>query len=440
MILTEVTFDSVMYRVSNEPLALEHWWTPKISVFDPFQYQMEAQHGGYCQIAFGSIEFTPDFFDSSNVNTWPPPITGDLVIRFTDTTEAAAEELFQGKIHLSSFTRETVTYDVYGGYDSINLLEIEDIDYDENESPIPRAFGAVTYVQPLRLPDILTAPTYHKGYMLGSKETNWHVYDDGVDICSNVTDNGDGTFKLSAVPVGQVSISGIGTDSTLAEIVEWACGASYLNLTYNGTYARNPSPSLNHWATSQTPITQFLSEICAYFSHIFYIRGTTLYLVDTKINNGSRIITEFDYMPSEYNYNPPVSVIKTVWQYREAGEWRDKTGGGSGAVYVKETDHEVSVISIYPYGEEMEVNCFQENHDNILTALNDILDMVEKPMCNLKMPLTASPVLPGEKVLFQDTSLQSTTEIWIRARNITYDFDNYEVTVSGEGEIYIPET
>ena len=56
------------------------------------------------------------------------------------------------------------------------------------------------------------------------------------------------------------------------------------------------------------------------------------------------------------------------------------------------------------------------------------------------MPLTASPVLPGEKVLFQDTSLQSTTEIWIRARNITYDFDNYEVTVSGEGEIYIPET
>lgn len=432
MLLVTININGTDYRVSDEAIqTLTNRWHAKISDFEGLTYTIEQQYGGYCNLSFGSMTFTPDLFEDD----WPPPAECDVTIQYTETTQEAAETFFTGKLYLSQFSREAVTYSVYSDTGSINLLE-EVTSYDEDTVPAPRMVGSTIYVPALRLQDhVDTSPQYHKGHVAGTKGVNWYVFDDGVDISSNVTDNGDGTFKLSAVPVGQVSISGTGEAATLAGTVEWACGASYLNLTYNGTYARDPSPALNHWASSQMPLTQFLSDICAYCSHLFYIKGSTLYLVDMKINNGSRIIDEFQYMPADYQYSEPVSLLKAVWQLREAGEWREKTGGGSGAVYVKETEKEVTVDTSYPYGQKAEIDCFQENHDNIVIALEDIKETIEKPMALFSIPLQGSLPNPGEKIQFVDTSLVQDTTIKINVRTISYDFIEHEIIIDGDGQI-----
>ena len=432
MVLCEVTINGTLNRVSSEHINLTNPWDAQILEMEPLNYQMEQVYGGYCRLGFGSITFSSQLF----ADDWPPPVECAVTIKYTATTQEAAVPFFSGKLYLGQYSRGSVQYVVYGDYDNVDLLE-ETTDYNEDTVPVPRAFGAVTYVQPLRLPDIAAVPYYHKGYLLGTKGTDWHVFDDGVNIDSNVTDNGDGTFKLSAAPVGQVSISGTGTDSTLSDIFDWACGASYLNLTYDSTYKRVSQPSLNHWATSQMPLTQFLSEISSSFSHLFYILGTTLYLIDVKLNNGTRTITEFDYFPSIYRYEAPTSILRSTWQYREAGEWIDEGGTGSGAVYVKETEKEVTYASSYPYGQELSITAFQENHANILSALTDIESTIHKLQADVGVPLSADPPMPGERIKFEDTSLENDTNIWFNVRSAGYDLMNEKITLTGEGRAFL---
>ena len=110
MLLVEFTINSVLNYLSIEGIALTHWWKNKIVSFDPPQYSLIKPYGGYCRMRFGSISFFPDLFDSD----WPPPINGAIIIKYTATTEAAAETLFAGMAHLESIDREKITYGLYG--------------------------------------------------------------------------------------------------------------------------------------------------------------------------------------------------------------------------------------------------------------------------------------------------------------------------------------
>lgn len=430
MLLVTAIINGTTYRLSQEGIALTHWWDNKIISFTAPKYQIRERHGGYVSLEFGSIELAQDVFAAA----WTPPRTITLTAQYTDTDEAAAEIFFSGTAYLKQHTKESVTYDLFGGEYSTLLLE-EATDYDGNIVPLPRAFGSVTYVTPVRLPDQNGHQCYDLGHIQGTVHTNWHVYDDGIDVCSNVTNVSSNKFEYTVTPVGTLTISGTGEDTTLKDIMEWACGTSRLNLAFDHTYDRATSPPVNYWADSQKPLIDFLSDIAAFHTHLFYIHTGTLYLVDMLLDNGSRTITEWDYFDAPYGYPSPKAKIEAKWKKREAGTWSNPSGSGVAAVYVKETDQSLTVTSAYPYGEDMSVDPYTDVQSEIDTALDNILDILHRQTSTIRIPLQGSLPMPGEKISWVDESFYAATSLWIRARSISYGFDQDEVIIEGEGGV-----
>ena len=421
MILLEATINGTLCRVSDENQSLEHFWENLVIRFDPPQYQLPTNYGGWCKLGFGSVEFSPGLFSAA----WPPPVEISVTAKYTAADEAAAATLFTGVGYRSSYTRESVVYQLYPDAYSVRLL-VDGVDYDARQVSLPRAFGRVTHVTPIRLADVAGKPTYHKGYIASTTPgTDWDVYDDGVSINANVTDNGDGTFSLSATPVGEVTMSGLAAETDLQETFSWACNSARLNLTLNHTYDRDPSPEINYWATSQMLLTDFLSNVAAYFTHLYYIAGSTLNLVDMKKDNGSRSVGEFGYFPGRYLNDAPISILRSTWQTRAAVE---ETVGK----YVKDFSHEAIRASLYPYGNDKSVESFHDVRVNITTALTDILAFSMRQRMEIPIPLQGDLPVPGEAVSWSDDALPVKTDYKIRARSIRYDFQGGEAMITGE--------
>ncbi|MFH2074369.1 MAG: hypothetical protein ABIJ57_03340 [Pseudomonadota bacterium] len=198
-------------------------------------------------------------------------------------------------------------------------------------------------------------------------------------------------------------------DDTLGNIVDWFCDAARLNLTVDHTYERAVSPPVKFTSSGTQFAIPLLSDICAFNSHLFYISGTTLHLIDMLMDAGSTAITEFDFFPSEYAYQVPTSIVSTT---------------------------NYSRTSAYPYGNAMSLATeFEDTGADINTALDNILSILNSAGCRLRMPLLGSVPTPGTKISWTDTSLNLDMAAWIRARSISYDFQNEEVTIEGEGAL-----
>ena len=411
--------------VSLEGFVGDVYWDDYVATLTPPQYQMAESYGGYCRMGFGAILLSLEAFDTSTL--WVPPVSFDVIFYYTGTTEGAKEVLFAGVAQLAEMDRTTCTYDLYGEALDAELL-LEETNYDGDSVPLPRGLGTAQHRQPVRLADVGGKPTYHKAYLAGTKGVDWHVFDDGVNIDSSVTDNGDGTFSLSAGPVGEVTVSGVGEDSTLSDIAEWACDPARLNLNYDNTKAESPSPAVNWWASSQRVLVEFLSDLAATRTHMFYVRDETLYLIDMDVDNGSRALTEGDIFEPQYDYEPPVAMITAKWQKREAVE---ETIGK----YIKDIKHETSQSSGYRHGREWDMEMFHDVTAVIDVLLGDILTIVHKPRVRVPLPLLGSLPAPGEAISYTDESMVRDMTVSFRCRNVTYDFDNDEVFVEGEGAL-----
>lgn len=413
-----------IYRVSNEDQALENFWDGNVMDFTPISFKLSEVHGGYCKMGFGSMSLSNDVFDSPE--DWPPPRTFSVKVEYTPDTEANAEILFAGTAFRSKWDRESITYDLYGDDYAVDLLE-ELEDYNGDTVPMPRAFGQIQHQACLRLPDVSGAPTYHKGYVAGTKGVDWHVYDDGVSIDANVTDNGDGTFSLSASPVGEVTISGTGTLESVDDIFTWACETARLNLTYDGSLVRDVS--LACWITSQQTLLSFLDRIAAFTLNLFFIRAWHLVAVGMDTANGSGSLTEYDFFPSDYADPPPVATLKTQWTERQAVE---ETIGK----YIKDVSREKTVKSDYYFGEARTVDTFSTMstaaNAGFLTA---IIEKMNTPRARLSVPLASGLPEPGKELTFVDESLIRPVTWTIKARDLTYDFDSETVVIEGEGTV-----
>ncbi len=385
--------DTTTLYLSLNGVALEHFWDAYIKSFGSPQYQTATEHGGFVELSFGQFEFSPKAFESN----WPPPKTLTVNVQYTATTEAAAVEIFSGDIYLSSFDELGVSYDIKAPKYTQRLLT-EGVDYNGDTVPYPKAFGPVTHVEPLRVADNASRPTYHLGglgtgaaafqissfsshsagaatkiitasahgyantqtktlagsvnfdgnhvisnvtaksftipvaFPTDNSETlplhcfvftsgSFAVFDDGVPIQENVAVIGDGTFALTSSPVGKVTISGTPSSlSTLLEIVTWGQGRLAGVGSIISTNARGTSPSVSHWATSQMPLIDFLSEMCAYFTHYFFVKAGSgmLTLGDMLLDNGTETLTEGDYFTAGYGASNAVSQIKASWVTHEA--------------------------------------------------------------------------------------------------------------------------
>jgi hypothetical protein len=456
--------EATLQKMALEDYSDRSYWADDIIQYTPPQYHIASITGGFVRMDFGDIELRLDAFggrkeagvaiftDTADVawtdttdevewnvdevaygdpSTWPPPREIFVTQKYTDSDESGLVIMFDGVGHRAGFDSQSVKYDLYGKRYTQQFLSTV-TDYNTDTVPIPRALGAVTYAKVLRLPDDGSSrPTYHNGYIAGTNGVNWSVFDDGVNIDANVVDNADDTFSLTATPVGEVTISGTGTIETLSELYTWASAAARLSLsyTYSASLESSPSPSISYWWDSQGILIDVLSQISAYFRHLFYESGANLVAVEMSNTNGTRsLIDGYDWFKSSYYEDPaPTSIIRASWVQRNAVE---ETIGK----YVKDTTVEETQESTYPYGAEKSVTPYQYTRSDVSTSLTSLLAYEQKSQVHLSIPIVDDLPVPGEQITFTDTdNFEQDLAVTMFCRNVRYDFENDSVEISGDG-------
>lgn len=119
------------------------------------------------------------------------------------------------------------------------------------------------------------------------------------------------TYQLYGKPY-DTNTSDATYQGTLNQVFAAACAV--LGLTLNSTYARVSSPSVDYHSDGTKALIDDLSDIASFFSHRFYVEGTTLSLVDCLRDNGAVLaLTEFDVFPSSYTTGDPVKMLKATY-------------------------------------------------------------------------------------------------------------------------------
>ena len=347
-----------------------------------------------------------------------------------DTIQISGTTNYEGAFTLP--TQATGTGDIFvitATYNAENFTGTE-VTAHSGTIPIPRAFGIINHGKVIRLPDVAGAPTYHAGYITGTLGTNWHVYDDGVNIDANVTDNGDNTFSLSAIAVGEVTICGNGSQTTLLETFSWACSSARLPLSLTYSKAESPSPQINYWAESQTKLIDFLSLIAAYHTHLFYIKTSGLFLIDMDEDNGTRTVTEYNYFPASYADQSPLAKIVGTWKERSAA---NETIGR----FIRTAEYEETYLTTYPYGGEMNIAVYQDVRADVAASLTSISTLYHKQRATVPLPIETTLPVPGEAISGSDASSKRDITFSIRARHIQYDFMGGvpKAIIEGEGTV-----
>lgn len=195
-------------------------------------------------------------------------------------------------------------------------------------------------------------------------------------------------------------------NGTLVTIATAMCAT--LGLTLDSTAARSPSPTVVHTTSYERLLIDLLSDFCAFYTHLFYIGGTTLYLVDMLADNGSRTI-EFKYLRGpEYHWKPLTYEV----------------GNGK-----------VTAFGTYKYGRSISQTAYHGTAANIEAAFDNILTVCNGDWASISIPLEGDVPAPGEKISWTDEQLAEDTEMYVRARSITYDFDRSLIHIEGEGSM-----
>lgn len=183
--------------------------------------------------------------------------------------------------------------------------------------------------------------------------------------------------------------------------------------TVNTTYARATSPNVSHTVDGDQIAIDLAGAIAEFYSHLIYVVGSTAYLVDMKLDNGSRTITEFDFFGDpapEYWHKVPVAIARS-------GDY--------------------SRTSSYPYGDELTVDQYHDTQTNVEAALDDIIAIENKVRATIAIPFIGNIPAPGEKISWVDTSQTQDMAAWIRARVFRYNFVDEYVLIEGEGEVSV---
>jgi len=326
MLLVELTIDGTLNRISSVGHALTNYWDNKIIGFANPVRNTATNHGGYCEMKFGNITLNPDLFSSD----WPPPLSCAITIKYTATTQEAAETLLVGTAHRSQVDRGRIIYS-------------------------------------------LNAPSYDETVADAT------AYNDTLNAV------------LTTILTGIAEIDTLDTSA-----------------------ARAASPNVTHTVSGDQLSIKLASDIAAFYGHLFYVSGSTAYLVDMLLDNGTQTLTEFDYFARpEYKDSYPIAVART---------------------------DNFARTSSYPYGTELSVAEFHTTEANVNTALDDIITIENRAKCRVKMPLLGSLPAPGKKISWTDTALNQNTDAYLRVRSLRYDLVTEKVELEGEGELTLTAT
>lgn len=211
------------------------------------------------------------------------------------------------------------------------------------------------------------------------------------------------SYKLYGSDYSEVLTSQAFT-GTLGSIFQTYTGSSHLNLTLDASLARDPSPGVNYTASGE--LLDILSDIASFFSHVFYIKDNTLYLVDVKHELSIENITDFDYLVgAKYRDNQPYNLFKS-------GNY--------------------SIAGSYSYGGEYDISpVCHTTQSNIESAIQDVKDILESKKIQVSFPIGHKNINIGDRLKWVDQSLSVPVAIEILVSSITYNFDKFDYTCEG---------
>lgn len=106
MILMEFTVGATTYRISTEDKALTYQWFGYITDFNSLKIALPTRHGGISRPEFSDIMLSPDLIEEIG----SIPETAAVVIKETETDEAAAVTIFEGSARLGDYDRHGFGY------------------------------------------------------------------------------------------------------------------------------------------------------------------------------------------------------------------------------------------------------------------------------------------------------------------------------------------
>lgn len=413
-------------RLSTENYAGYRYWHGDVLSIDPIAYRTAQRHGGLVRVdGAGSIEIAMAAFDSTYF--WLPDTTYDIKISYSTGLEYLAVCFLTGTAYLNKIDPPlSFGFSIYRADNAVELLT-EAENYDGETVPLPMAFGTVSYVKPVRLPDAGGGnQRYAAGGLTGTKHTDWHVFDDGVDICTNATAITADVFELTVAPVGEVTISGTGQATHDVGIFALLTGASWLNLPIVNKIMQY---DIDRWQTSQVNVLDFLSELAASVNCFFTIHGGVLHYYDMLSTFTRQYLNvEADTLDGTiYEIAQPLKSAKYIWTSRESV--------AAPAQMVLETENEETVFSSYPFGTASDFDVFTETRSTAWHRLGNILGWHHRVRGHLSIPLDGTLILPGQDIQIIDDRYNArpiTVGNVLYARDIIYDFMNKKVNIEGD--------
>lgn len=106
MILMEFTAGATTYRISTEDKALTYQWFGYITDFNSLKIALPTRHGGIARPEFSDITLSPDLIEEIG----SIPESAAVVIKETETDEAAAVTIFEGSARLGDYDRHGFGY------------------------------------------------------------------------------------------------------------------------------------------------------------------------------------------------------------------------------------------------------------------------------------------------------------------------------------------
>jgi len=455
---------------------MAYWWKPAI-VSMPSMSMAVNKRGGFVRVEMGQIAFALDAFNGE------PPAKANISLDWgLDSTRAI--HIFDGNIYRRQWGAEQINYDLYEPEDDTKLLDdgldeqatlqitactsyaagaktqittstahglsagkeiyvqkttsyngkmtVDSIisttefvlavafvaneagECSENIVSRPLIIGNVTHMSPQR-----TGQDTEETYYLPDF-ANYNAYDDGVLINDHWTNNGDGTVSRSVAVVGELSMSGTGNMTTLADVFTWA--AARMGLTLENLHGADVP--INHAAYDNELLRDFLDRLAWYCGYMFWILDDILYLADRDHDNGSQDIRQFDFVDIEYNWDMPVKSYSAAWSVRQFD---------ASIVALATKDRIVTIYTDNSVGDEVTVDVFDEAVSEVKSKITAIATREVKPMIRMVLPLDRLPS-PGERIGFTDTRKAGVTITgYLRMSQYSINYQSRTLDIQGPG-------
>ena len=241
-------FASTM-RISTENFAGYRYWSGDILGIEPIAFRMDKPYGGMVRVSgAGNIEIAMDAFPATGMNRaggWMPETAYPCQILYTDALEDSAVLLMTGTLFRNTINPpRSISFNFYPDVYDADLLSTA-VDYMGATVPLPMAFGAVEYVEPVRLADSVTLvdgwqqrsffPAASRGYpvaasvglyvyagMGGGYLKDWWKYSVLLDTWTPIADfGGTGRSEAVATALSTVIYSGLGRESAATFKKDW---------------------------------------------------------------------------------------------------------------------------------------------------------------------------------------------------------------------------